>query len=1003
MVGQIPKEVLSIFDDLASLNGECRLKACASLVGEKLDDGVQDYVLNRLITGLSSTRAAARVGFSCALVHCLQKYPKRWKCDDLWKLCEDKLPLNDKDQAQAHAVGRYLFLDSLFASEVYKNNFKWIAEKQLALAVRFQWLSMGVWQSIITTSLHLSPADFQKDVYPCVEKSIPHSLDNLGPEHLLAILLWSKKFGNILQNVPLLSKKGHLTFHEDAFPKLIAILKKTNSLNVTHLIEVLLSSARETNQFAKVYRGVVEAWVLGGAEKTHALDQLFDIIQRIIKNGSTKDLLGIFSPSLLNKLRFITQGKATPEKNATILKVRNFCQSILGFMQREADSVSKEELSHIAAILLKEIDLTSTFDKTIGIRFAETLMAKLQGEDLDVFLQTHTSSGGSSVRRLASIYPQWDLESRKKALHLLASTNNMFKSEDRFLTIANCIDTMFKVKVRAGEKAEILIDDESVELIDSTAKILLKKEDFEQGKKRLTGTGLDFAKQLLTFWQCLRIWAATTPDSDEEKAYLENAQELVGLAAKFKEDEDSFKVLLDLFVALLSQLHRFHRAPVQYLFLSTLPHLKTVHVMHIIEAIALSDEELVGTAENEEADEEDDEEMMEIENAKVNGVNGEKEQNGKNEESDVELSDESESDPEGEVDPMLLSRLKQALGKAAVDETKSGESDLSDGPDDDEMFRLDDGLAAAFKSIGGKNSKKKVQADASRIANPLRIKLLELLLVFISNESTPGKVKLSIAIPLLSLVKTLLRRAKDDTVTKKALELLNVLVHMKKLEVPRKRLTAVLDELAKEAEGAINPVIKKAIGDFSAWLFTLGTEKGQSDPKHVAAFVGLMDKFMTSDEANFDSEVVVGAYTRYPASFCTELPKLIAYGFNEKIRPFRRTEAFLCAAALLRKDVVKVSPLEKGLTLTTSGADIKPRIVAALLKVLIQFVSVCSDDEKLMSLAGKTLNETLDTLIGDEDLWKAGGSLKKLNASCQQINAKTPLPMLKSIRKAVEN
>ncbi|CAJ0948917.1 unnamed protein product, partial [Mesorhabditis belari] len=138
------------------------------------DDGVQDYVLNRLITGLSSSRAAARVGFSCALVHCLQKYPKRWKCDDLWKLCEDKLPLNDKDQSQANAIGRYLLLDSLFASEVYKNNFKWIAEKQLALAARFQWLSMGVWQS------------------------------------------------------------------------------KTNSVNVTHLIEVLISSADKTNQFAEV-------------------------------------------------------------------------------------------------------------------------------------------------------------------------------------------------------------------------------------------------------------------------------------------------------------------------------------------------------------------------------------------------------------------------------------------------------------------------------------------------------------------------------------------------------------------------------------------------------------------------------------------------------------------------------------------------------------------------------------------------------------------------------
>ena len=82
------------------------------------------------------------------------------------------------------------------------------------------------------------------------------------------------------------------------------------------------------------------------------------------------------------------------------------------------------------------------------------------------------------------------------------------------------------------------------------------------------------------------------------------------------------------------------------------------------------------------------------------------------EEAEAESEEEEENDDEEEdVDPQLVSRLEQALGRAAVKRKENGDFEEEDSDaslsdmDDETMFAMDDKLSSVFKAMNPKKEK----------------------------------------------------------------------------------------------------------------------------------------------------------------------------------------------------------------------------------------------------------------------------------------------------------
>ncbi|CAJ0584833.1 unnamed protein product, partial [Mesorhabditis spiculigera] len=578
------------------------------------------------------------------------------------------------------------------------------------------------------------------------------------------------------------------------------------------------------------------------------------------------------------------------------------------------------------------------------------------------------------------------------------------QSTEPFYLVSNCVDSLFKIKVRAGQSASVTVPENAIELLTifATALAKIKLDVLQSARKQFKDKDTATNDAFYLVWVCIQLWASLTPDEEEKDSYKSAGEELLTIASNFSRD-DSHEVLLDWIVGLLSQEHRFHRAPIQYLFAHLLPRFSAATLEQLIETIGRTDVELLAGEQEEMEVDEDDDEFAPIDPSEIPTK-------GEDDDSDDDDGASVDSDPDAEVDPELVRKLKEALGKhAAVSDDEDNESVLSAGPTDEEMFRLDEGLAAAFSMANGKEDKKKEAKQYSRIAQALRMKLLDLLLVAISSADTPANVKFSLALPLVALIKKLSSREGEDASVRKAYDLIGILTHIKKIDVGKKELTQVLKKFFGETWDTTGAVIKKMVEDMSAWLFILGAKSAESpEKKHKALFTARMTEALKDQTKKLTIETVTGAYNHYPVSFASELPTLVAYGFDEDVAEFKRSEALNCATSLLRKDLAIDGAVATELAaqisklfqeIISNPKAVSARQFSAVLKFTSKLVPILDGDLKRTLAAG--LAQPLDDFLGATDFWAPGGPAKKYNANCQQVNGKSPIAVLKAIQKSL--
>ncbi|KAK6739701.1 hypothetical protein RB195_008288 [Necator americanus] len=440
--------------------------------------------------------------------------------------------------------------------------------------------------------------------------------------------------------------------------------------------------------------------------------------------------------------------------------------------------------------VIETLDTSESFDSLTGSNLVDHLVGRLSRDGVAEWIKTADKRW--SLRHVCAAFGHWSNESRVEVLKNLLKRP---KSEEIQYTVGNCIDSLFKMKVRAGELVNVSLIEGADEVLRKVTESLFGKDVVKNAMKKMNGNPI-YKSVLPVFWMCLKLWSKIAPTNHMSEGYQNNAEELHIIV---KEGEEGLKVLFDQLLALLSQPLKYHRTVVYYVYVNLLSHIKEEHVAHIIETLTMDDDELV---EDEDSDEKASSEEGE-------GMNDDEEE----EENESEL----ESSDEEEIDPETVSRLEGALGKAAVkrkaDALDEEETDASE-VGDEEMFAMDDRLAAAFKAM----TPKKENKMTAHMASAFRLKLADLLLFTLSSQNTPSLVKVHMMVPLLKLAKLQLKQDAEGHSSRKTIGLLNIIARLKKIHTADEEVVTLLDQLIQEGTGISNPILVSSVASLSSFI-----------------------------------------------------------------------------------------------------------------------------------------------------------------------------------------
>uniref|UniRef100_A0A914RYF2 Uncharacterized protein n=1 Tax=Parascaris equorum TaxID=6256 RepID=A0A914RYF2_PAREQ len=176
--------------------------------------------MERLISGLASSRAAARLGYTTALTHALSASANDWPAKALFELVDRKSDLRNKAVADE------------------------LAERELAIADKYRYFAMACSQSLALLSKQLDRDSFEKTIWRRVR-------DRVGKETLK-------------RDVNFFSDDGKLNLEERNYEDVINILKRTDGCAEGILARELLYAAREADTFNLIYSNIVEKWLQSG-------------------------------------------------------------------------------------------------------------------------------------------------------------------------------------------------------------------------------------------------------------------------------------------------------------------------------------------------------------------------------------------------------------------------------------------------------------------------------------------------------------------------------------------------------------------------------------------------------------------------------------------------------------------------------------------------------------------------------------------------------------------
>ncbi|CAJ0600314.1 unnamed protein product [Cylicocyclus nassatus] len=311
------EDILNEFYGLVELNAQKRYEAVSRLFMKvKSDPSVQEYCVERLVAGLSSTRAAARFGYSTALVLLLSEYHEQWTIEKLFEIADKKLDLHDKDSSSANAIAHHLLACAIFQSGVFVGCDSALLEREFQLYRLCPTLGMTIVQLVAEIALGMEKKTFKSRILPAIKNYLETALTSSSVEFVYLALLLKDRFPSyIADSVSFVQKDGSCSFSQDDLTFLLLTIKKCDSSAVEPFLNILLSSARASGQFALVYNNVVGKWCTSGDE-SKVLERIFDTAKLTLSSGDATydEMLAVFSPLLLKRITQIARGKQNAQQ-----------------------------------------------------------------------------------------------------------------------------------------------------------------------------------------------------------------------------------------------------------------------------------------------------------------------------------------------------------------------------------------------------------------------------------------------------------------------------------------------------------------------------------------------------------------------------------------------------------------------------------------------------------------------------------------------------------------
>lgn len=149
----------------------------------------------------------------------------------------------------------------------------------------------------------------------------------------------------------------------------------------------------------------------------------------------------------------------------------------------------------------------------------------------------------------------------------------------------------------------------------------------------------------------------------------------------------------------------------------------------------------------------------------------EKDDDKDDESSDSDIEEESNIN----VSDALKLKVKAALGDAAADSDDDSDDDVE--LSDSEMFKLDNNLAAAFRSM---RKDKKMDKKEAKMLIKFKLRVLDLVSAIVKHHPTTSMVK-ALLVPLLVLMEGGKKNALEETLGERATNILHSLVKTRKI------------------------------------------------------------------------------------------------------------------------------------------------------------------------------------------------------------------------------
>ncbi|XP_076854880.1 myb-binding protein 1A-like protein [Brachyhypopomus gauderio] len=433
------------------------------------------------------------------------------------------------------------------------------------------------------------------------------------------------------------------------------------------------------------------------------------------------------------------------------------------------------------------------------------------------------------------------------------------------------------------------------------------------------------------------------------RSSMEKAQEKKSKKKKKQAGEDSsephwVEVVVEILLSLLAQPSRLIRNVCKTAFNRICPHLTEPALHAILDVLDPSKDEGavevmdMGEKTTEEDDEEEEdeegEEEEEDEEEEDEGQDGEEPALASDDDDDEEEDDDDDDDnsamEEEEVDQDFRLELMKVLhGQNASVNEEEEEEELND----EEMMKLDERLEALFreqkkKREGRRDEKKRVQKEKTLVRD-FRIKVLDLLEVFLSKQGSSGLV-LQVVEPLLAVIEKSMtsevEQQEQDFLRRAADIFRNQLCrgkqYCKEVEGREAELHEMLERLIGRAQKLQDGSV--ALYYFSAALYLVKVLRGvvkETDSTQTPAtqerIMGKVDvarvtscfrnalvSFMTRRKSPLTGDMFIDLFNRFPV-LCVELVDTAVENITGAVREHQQGQACAMVLRALQSKEVK--------------------------------------------------------------------------------------------------